>query len=426
MATLNELLKEYCPNGVKIDTLGNKELFKVFSGGTPSTTIKEYYEGSNPWVRSGELNFKEIKDSEIHISDKAIEKSSAKWIKANSVLIAMTGATVGRSAFNTVPITANQSVAAIEIVDTDIVNYKYVFYFIYNIYPTFVSRAQGALTSINLNYIKSVNIPLPPLPVQEKIVEILDTFTLLEAELEAELEMRKKQYEHYRDSLLNFDKFSVDCVEDTKEAIRDGSITLSDVEKYLWKLIEEYAPNGVEYKLLQSETEKLCVIQTGKLNANASNNKGKYPFFTCDAAPLKIDEYAFDTDAILISGNGSQVGHLHSYNGKFNAYQRTYVLDEFSKCITKKFLYFYFENMLRSYVIAHSKKGSVPYITLPMLQNIEVPIPPLEIQEAIVKVLDEFNALTTSIESGIPAEIDKVHKQYEYYRDKLLTFEESY
>ena len=91
----------------------------------------------------------------------------------------------------------------------------------------------------------------------------------------------------------------------------------------LEELIEELCPDGVEYKSLVD----ICgVITTGKLNANAMVEDGKYPFFTCDANPFRIDEYAFDTEAILISGNGSQVGHINYYKGKFNAYQRTYVI----------------------------------------------------------------------------------------------------
>ena len=93
----------------------------------------------------------------------------------------------------------------------------------------------------------------------------------------------------------------------------------------LEELIEKLCPDGVEYIGLGN----LCDIRTGKLNANAMVVNGDYLFFTCDALPSRIDNYAFDTDAILISGNGSQVGHLHRYKGKFNAYQRTYVLDNF-------------------------------------------------------------------------------------------------
>jgi type I restriction enzyme S subunit len=146
---------------------------------------------------------------------------------------------------------------------------------------------------------------------------------------------------------------------------------------------------------------------------------GKYPFFTCDANPYRINEYAFDTTAIIISGNGSQVGHINFYQGKFNAYQRTYVLSEFNN-IDVKYLLHYLKGNLKNYIILHSKKGSVPYITMPMLKNFSVPVPPLPVQQEIVRILDNFTELTAELK----AEIEARKKQYEYYRDWLLSQEE--
>ncbi|MDU1832194.1 MAG: restriction endonuclease subunit S [Finegoldia magna] len=179
----------------------------------------------------------------------------------------------------------------------------------------------------------------------------------------------------------------------------------------LEELIKELCPDGVEYKVLG----ELCNICTGKLNANAKDEDGIYPFFTCDANPYKINEYAFDTSAILISGNGSQVGHLNQYEGKFNAYQRTYVLDNF-KLVIKPFLFHFMDAYLKSYIMLNCKKGSVPYITLPMLQSFNVPVPPLEVQREIVRILDSFTLLTAEL----TAELTARKKQYEFYRDELI------
>lgn len=159
----------------------------------------------------------------------------------------------------------------------------------------------------------------------------------------------------------------------------------------------------------------ICRIRTGKLNANAKDEDGIYPFFTCDANPYRINEYAFDTSAILISGNGSQVGHLNKYDGKFNAYQRTYVLDDF-KGIERDYLFHFMGAYLKPYIMVNCKKGSVPYITLPMLQNFKVPVPPLEVQREIVRVLDSFTFLTAEL----TAELTARKKQYEYYKDRML------
>ena len=180
----------------------------------------------------------------------------------------------------------------------------------------------------------------------------------------------------------------------------------------LEELIQELCPDGVEYKTLG----ELCnTITTGKLNANAMVENGEYPFYTCDSTPYRIDKYAFDEESILISGNGSQVGHVNYYKGKFNAYQRTYVLYDFKE-IHVKYLLHYLKGYLRNYIIVHSKKGSIPYITLPMLKEFKLPVPPLEVQCEIVRILDKFTLLTAEL----TAELTARRKQYEYYRKKLF------
>lgn len=184
----------------------------------------------------------------------------------------------------------------------------------------------------------------------------------------------------------------------------------------LEQLLNELCPDGVEFKWIS----KLADITTGKLNANAMVEWGKYPFFTCAEKPFLIDDYAFDTEAILISWNGSQVGHINYYKGKFNAYQRTYILSNFSNEIEVGFILFCLKNSLKEYILKNVKEGSVPYITLPMLQTFQIPIPPIEIQKEIVKILDTF----TMLEAELEAELEARKKQYEYYRDDLLSFED--
>ena len=184
-------------------------------------------------------------------------------------------------------------------------------------------------------------------------------------------------------------------------------------------LIQQHCPNGVDFIPLG---EVCASIKTGKLNANAQEEKGKYPFFTCDAEPYRINTYAFDCEAILVTGNGSQVGHINYYNGKFNAYQRTYVLSSFDKSISIFYALHYFKAHLKEYILIKSKKGSVPYITLPMLLDFIIPIPPLPVQEEIVRVLDTF----TELQAELQAELQKRLQQYNYYRDQLLAGDESF
>ena len=167
------------------------------------------------------------------------------------------------------------------------------------------------------------------------------------------------------------------------------------------------------------------LITTGKVNAHHMEEDGIYPFFTCHKKPYKINNYAFDFEAILISGNGSQTGHLNYYNGKFNAYQRTYVVGKFKKNILAMYLYHYLSGNLRKYINKHSKKGAVPYITMPMLANFSIPIPcpnninkSMDIQNEIVRILDTFTELATELAT----ELRLRQKQYMYYRDNLLKF----
>lgn len=177
-------------------------------------------------------------------------------------------------------------------------------------------------------------------------------------------------------------------------------------------LIKKLCPRGVKYESLN----KIVSISTGKLNANAMVEDGKYAFFTCDANPFKIDTYAFDGEAILISGNGSQVGHLNYYVGKFNAYQRTYVLMDFSDTIIPKYLFYYLEAYIKKHIDDNSKKGSVPYITLPMLQKFKVPIPPIEIQKELIEIFGKFNELREELNAELEVRI----KQYEYWKEKVF------
>ena len=119
---------------------------------------------------------------------------------------------------------------------------------------------------------------------------------------------------------------------------------------------------------------------------------------------------------------GSVSAKLNVNIGKFNAYQRTYVLSSFASNISVRYLYFYITAFIKPYVKARSKDGTLPYITLPILSGFEIPLPPLAEQERIVAILDRFDSLCNSLTEGLPAEIELRKKQYEYYRDKLLSF----
>ena len=181
-------------------------------------------------------------------------------------------------------------------------------------------------------------------------------------------------------------------------------------------LIQKLCNNNIKTVTLQQICNK---ITTGKLDANAMEEGGQYPFFTCSRKTYKINSYRFDCEALIIAGNG-KVGETKYYKGKFDAYQRTYVLYEFNEEVDVQYLFHYLRGYLKPYVFALSKKGSIPYITLGILKNFPIPLPPLLIQQEIVRILDTFTNLTAEL----TAELTARRKQYEYYRDELLTFGE--
>ena len=127
----------------------------------------------------------------------------------------------------------------------------------------------------------------------------------------------------------------------------------------------------------------ICSITTGKLDANAMVEGGKYPFFTCAEEVFSIDNYAFDTEALLISGNGVNLGYIHYYNGKFNAYQRTYVLDKFT--IDINYIRLYLETFLKNRIEQEKNIGNTPYIVLGTLSKMKIRVPDIITQQKIVK-----------------------------------------
>lgn len=134
---------------------------------------------------------------------------------------------------------------------------------------------------------------------------------------------------------------------------------------------------------------EISTIQTGKLDANAMVEDGAYPFFTCARENYYIDKYAFDTDALLISGNGANVGYIHHYKGKFNAYQRTYVLDAFTENI--HYVQVYLEKYLGQRIEYEKKAGNTPYIVLSTLSDMAIAIPERSEMELITYTIGVYN-----------------------------------
>ncbi|WP_408924528.1 restriction endonuclease subunit S [Corynebacterium tuberculostearicum] len=177
---------------------------RVCSGGTPSSKVEKYYGGDIPWVRTQDVQMKVIHEASATITEAGLEASSAKWIKANSVIVAMYGATAAKVALTTIPVTTNQACCNLEI-DPGVADFRFVYYWLMRSYENLKALGEGSQSNINSAKVKSFPIPLPPLEVQEEIAAKLDKFTEYIDNLKRERELRQKQYEYYRDWLLDFE-----------------------------------------------------------------------------------------------------------------------------------------------------------------------------------------------------------------------------
>lgn len=179
----------------------------ISSGGTPQSGNSDYYGGNIPWLRTQEVDWREIYDTEIKITKAGLEQSSAKWIPENCVIVAMYGATAAKVAINKIPLTTNQACCNLQI-DSRKANYRYVFHWLSSKYEELKALGQGSQSNINAKTVRNFPILVPSLDVQNRIVEVLDNFDTICSDLNiglpAEIEARQKQYEYYRDALLTY------------------------------------------------------------------------------------------------------------------------------------------------------------------------------------------------------------------------------
>ena len=263
-----------------------------------------------------------------------------------------------------------------------------------------ISHSGGSIPQLTVPNLKKMEIPVPPLEIQESIVEILDKFTNLEANLEAELEARTLQYEYYRSSLFN-----------TLKNPETGVPTIAG-------LVKELCPEGVEYRPLG----EIADIGTGKSDKKDAQESGQYPFYVRSKTILRSSKYLYDETAIVIPGEGGVGEIFHFVSGKYDLHQRAYRVSFTVDEMNPKFGYYYISSFFKEYINRHAVEATVKSIRKPMLVKFEVPVPPMEIQQRIVDILDRFDALTTSLSEGLPAELAARRSQYEYYRDQLLSF----
>lgn len=185
------------------------------------------------------------------------------------------------------------------------------------------------------------------------------------------------------------------------------------------ELIKRFCPDGVKYRELQ----ELADIGTGSSDRKDASQTGPYPFYVRSKDILRKDSYEFDEEAVIIPGEGGIGEIFHYVNGKYALHQRVYRIHVMDEKLDAKFLKYYMEAQFKSFISKKAVSATVTSIRKPMIQHFFVPIPPMEVQEEIVRVLDSLAKLEFELEVKLQEELEARKAQYAYYREKLLSFE---
>lgn len=384
MSKIDDLIAEYCPDGVERKPLG--AIAKLYRGN--GLQKKDFTDKGIGCIHYGQIytRYDTFTSQTISFVDKKLADKLLK-VHPNDLIVTATSenledvckavAWLGGSDI----VTGGHS-----IVVRHHQNAKYLSYYFQTL--DFFQRKRAYVHGTKVMEIKKddlakIVVPVPPLPVQEEIVRILDSFSSLEAELEAELEARRKQYAYYRNELLTFDR-----------------------ERVQWLKLGEAA-----------------FINKGTYITKKQVIPGNIPVILGGVEPAYWhSESNHDGEGIVISRSGANAGFASYWNEPIFV-SDGFVLDA-KPGIDMRFL---FHVLKKQQAKLHSmKRGSgVPHINSKMLaNNVAIPVPLLEEQQHVVSILDRFDKLTNDLSSGLPAEIEARRKQYEYYRDRLLSFDE--
>lgn len=377
MKIIENLISRYCPDGVEYVDLGEVVVF---------TDGHSFSSGS--FTESGEYQVVKITDifgglvnrGKTFINELPEKLKNGQQLSGGEILVAMSGST-GKTGYNTLSnAVVNQRIAILR--NQDCIENGYLKHLLVNgTFETYCFKnGTGPQNNISKAQLLRYRIPLPPLPIQQEIVRILDTFTNLTAELMAELTARRKQYEYYRDELLTFGE---------------------DVPRMMLKDIA-------------------ISVSSGKNKEKEQN--GNYPVYGSTGVIGRTNIAKYSKEQILVARVGANAGFVHKASGTYDVSDNTIII-EMKDEYNIQYVYYILQKMnLRQY----AKGGGQPLITAGELKKIEVPIPSINEQDRIVSILNKFTEIGNSLDSGLPAEITARRHQYEYYRDKLLSFKENH
>lgn len=402
MNRLEQMIKELCPNGVEYVAI--KDYFKRLKG-TPITAGK-MKEIESP---DGEIRIFAGGKTVINAHEKDIPNANITRVPA--VLVQSRG--VIDFIYYEKPFTFKNEMWAYTAENK--ITVKYLYYVLQNNTQHFRDSASGmgSLPQISLHVTEDFKIPVPPLEIQSEIVKILDEYstsvTALQQELEKELTARKKQYEYYRDMLLDFGTVHVGGTSECKWRtlgelfeVRNGYTPSKSNAEYWengtvpWFRMDDIRENG---RILSSAMQKVTM--------QAVKNKPFPANSIIISTSATIGEHALITVDFMSNQRFTCLSLKKEYQNKFNM-----------------MFIFYYCFILSKYCLENLNQSSFASVDMTKFYNFTFPIIPIKEQERIVSILDRFDKLCNDISEGLPAEIKARRKQYEYYRDKLLSFEE--
>ncbi|WQR63860.1 restriction endonuclease subunit S [Helicobacter pylori] len=302
------------------------------------------------------------------------------------------------------------------------INIRFIFFYM----QTIPYNISGEHTRQWISRYSQITIPIPPLEIQQEIVKILDAFT----ELNTELKARKKQYEYYQNMLLDFKGIHLNH--------KDAKMSAKPYPKRLQTLLQTLAPKGVEFKTLE-EVFEIKNGYTPSKNNPEFWEKGTIPWFRMEdirengrilkdsiqhITPKALKgKKLFPKNSIIISTTATIGEHALLIVDSLANQQFTFLSKKANCGIALDMKFFFYQCfLLGEWCKKNTNVSGFASVDMTAFKKYKFPIPPLEIQQEIVKILDQFSILTTDLLAGIPAEIKARKKQYEYYREKLLTF----
>lgn len=371
MSRIEELIKEKCPNGVKKYTIA--ELCKSLKKST--LKMSELLEDGYPVINSGRNLYGFYSDYN--------NEGPAFTVAARGEYAAFVNYFAGRfwAGGLCYPYTSKDETFALT---------KFIYYSLKNVEREIRNKivADGSIPALNKYDLEKIKIAIPPIEVQEEIVRILDKFSELEAGLEAELEARKKQYKFFRSKLLD---------KDGKNKISDYFIRLKGTPITARKMKEIEIDNG-EVRIFAGGQTKI------------DTNINYIPKKDIINVPCVIVQSRGLIDFIYYDKPCSFKNEMWAYTCK--------------EPLTVKYLYYFLKQNVDYFRMIGGQMGSLPQISLSVTENFNIYLPNLDEQKKIVTILDSFDKLVNDVTEGLPSEIEFRKKQYEYYRNKLLDFEE--